>query len=443
MAKINELLKAQRAPCAPCALDKDQERLWTETRTAMLVSCPMFSHLLYTMLASKRTNHVAFFTKDVPIAATDNYEIFFNPETYFKFSLPERVFVLAHEIMHCVFNHPGQMYQWRITGKVVTSAGKSLPYEPMIMNMAMDYIINDLLIESKVGKMPQGAGLHDKDIAVSTDSTVDTYHKLFKNMGGQGGGGGGGGGGSGGFDIILDPGQGGGGPDQGKDPSTAANARSAQEWTTAVAGAAAAAKLQGKLPAAIEKMFMGILEPTVDWTDQIKSFFSRKVGSGGYDWRRADRQLITRDEPVFAPGRSGYGCGTIVVGMDSSGSIYADPTLIDRFMAELGGILSDLRPKRIVVIWCDAKVQRVDEVEDASDLDKIRRLGAKGGGGTAFEPVFDEIKVMGLEPDALVYLTDGCGSFPRQAPSYPLLWGNISPNQKYPFGDVVDIPLQS
>lgn len=50
---------------------------------------------------------------------------------------------------------------------------------------------------------------------------------------------------------------------------------------------------------------------------------------------------------------------------------------------------------------------------------------------------------MGLEPDALVYLTDGHGTFPTQAPSYPVLWGNITPNYKYPFGDVVDIPLQS
>lgn len=385
MARINELLKAQRAPLPPCELTKDQERLWTETRTAMLVSCPMFSHLLYTMLSSKRTNHVAFFTKGVPIAATDNYEIFFNPDTYFKFSLPERVFILAHEIMHCVFNHPGQMYQWRTTGKVVTHAGKPLPYVGEVMNMAMDFVINDLLVESKVGNMPKGVGLHDKNIAVRTDSVVDVYYKLFKQAQGSGGGGGGGQG----FDIILDPGQGGGGPDQGTDPSTAANARSDQEWSTAVAGAAAAAKLQGKLPAAIEKMFMEILEPAVDWTDQIKAFFSRKVGAGGYDWRRADRQLITRDEPIFAPGRSGYGCGTIVVGMDSSGSIYADATLIDRFMGELGGILSDLKPKRIVVVWCDAAVQRVDEVEDASDIDKIRHKGAKGGGGTAFEPVFD------------------------------------------------------
>lgn len=113
------------------------------------------------------------------------------------------------------------------------------------------------------------------------------------------------------------------------------------------------------------------------------------------------------------------------------------------FLAEVAGILEEIKPKRLLMMWCDAKVHRVDECDDAGDLNTIRAKGAPGGGGTAFEPVFDRIKKEGLEPECLVYLTDGMGSFPHQQPSYPVIWGNIYKGSKYPWGDVVDIPKQS
>lgn len=430
-------------------LDASQEKLWTETRSAMLVSCPMFSHILYTMLVPKRageTEHIAFFTDKVPVAATDNYELYINPEKFFNYTLPERVFILAHEIMHCVFNHPGQMYQSKRRGKVTTLAGKSYDYVQDLANMAMDYVINDLLHESKVGNTPKNL-CHDKNLGTKDDSWIDVYEKLWKKCGGPNSGKlkdlPGYGSGLGG--DVLEPGSG-----QGQDAASADSQRNEQEWQMAVQQAVDAARAQGKLPTAIDQAFGKVLDPVVDWKDYIQAFFARKAGSGGYDWRRPERQLIARGlgcvggDAVYAPSRSGFGAGTIVVGMDSSGSIYADKSLIDRWMGELSGILNDMNPKRIVVMWCDAAVARVDEVEDATDLDIIRHKGAKGGGGTDFTPVFNEVESMGLTPDALVYLTDGYGTFPAQAPEYPVLWGNITPGyeKNYPFGEVVTIPLQ-
>jgi predicted metal-dependent peptidase len=194
----------------------------------------------------------------------------------------------------------------------------------------------------------------------------------------------------------------------------------------------------GKLPAELQRALTDTLAPKVDWREHIKSLFARKVGSGTFDWSRPDRRLITRD--IYAPGRSGYGAGTVVVGIDTSGSVGSKE--LDMFMAEVSGILEDIRPKRLVMIWCDAKVHRIDECEDISDLNTIRHKGAPGGGGTSFIPVFDAINKEGLEPEALVYLTDGLGSFPNVAPSYPVIWGNIYKGSKYPWGDVVDIPKQ-
>ena len=444
---LSETIKAQHGSggLKRVKLDTMQERLWTETRTALLISCPMFSHILYTML-TQDNDAIACFTEDaqIPIAATDNHEIMLKPSEYFQQGLLERTFILAHEIMHCVYDHPGQMFMWGTRKKVHTATGKALDYYPMLMNMAMDFQINDLLIESKVGKMPTGkfAGLHDKSKGTKDESVVDIYEKLYnqadcgkKGYSGKDPGGGG-------FDILLSPGSG-----KGKDPASAQAERNPQTWGNEVAAAAASAKLQGKLPAALEQAFGEVLDPAVEWQDKVKAFFARKVGSGGYDWRRADRQLITRGfgategESIFAPGRSGYGAGTIVLGMDSSGSIYGDPGLIDRWKAELAGILESIRPKRIICIWCDAQVQRVDEVEDGADVERIRHKGAKGGGGTSFEPVFEWIEKENLTPDALIYLTDGYGTFPNKEPgNYPVLWGSITPGYKYPWGEVVEIP---
>jgi predicted metal-dependent peptidase len=177
----------------------------------------------------------------------------------------------------------------------------------------------------------------------------------------------------------------------------------------------------------------------VDWREQIRALFSRRVGSGAWDWAKPDRRLIVRD--IYAPGRSGHGVGTVVVGVDTSGSISQNDLAM--FAAEMAGILEDCRPKRVVAIMCDAQVQDTQEMDEAGDVADWGQRGLKGGGGTSFIPVFEWIAEEGIEPDALVYLTDGLGAFPHEAPSYPVIWGNIYPDSKYPFGDVVQIPKQA
>jgi predicted metal-dependent peptidase len=409
-----------------CALTPAQEKAWSDTRVALVWKCPAFSHILYTMLDNSGTKHNAVFTKDVPIAATDGSNLILNPDTFFKYKLNERVFVVAHEIMHCVWDHCGLMHSFKRRGKIAYPDGSTLPYDQEIMNVATDLVINDLLIEGDVGAFIQGC-LHDKKIANANDSAIDAYKKVFNaKKGGQSPNGQG-------FDQHLAP-----GTSQGKDPTTAANERNDIEWQTQIAAAANSARAQGKLPAGLERLFGEILEPKIDWRDKIAALFARKVGSGSYNWRSPDRRLIVRD--IYAPGRSGFGAGTVVVGVDTSGSIGQKE--LDMFFAEMAGILEDVRPKRLVVMWCDASVQRVDEVEEAVDLVSLRHKGAPGGGGTSFIPVFDEIAKMGIEPDALVYLTDGMGSFPPVAPSYNVIWGNIYQGSKYPWGDVVDVPKQ-
>lgn len=407
-----------------------QEKLWSDTRVALLWHAPAFAHIFYTMMDNTPSKHIAYFTEAVPIAATDGESLLLNPKTFFKYNLNERVFICVHEIMHCIWNHCGLMHQFYQRGKVAYNDGTSLPYNPQVMNVATDLVINDALIESKIGQFSKD-WLHNTSIANGNDSAIDAYKKVFKEskagkkpIAGVS------------FDEHLAP-----GTLKGKDPRTAAGDRNEAQWKAEVAAGVASAKAQGKMPGNLDRLLKELMEPQVAWQEHIQALFARKLGGGSYSWRAPDRRLIVRD--IYSPGRSGFGCGTVVVGADTSGSI-GDATL-NMFFAEVAGMLEDLRPQRLVIVWCDASVNRVDELEDAMDLNNVRCKGAPGGGGTAFEPVFAEIEKMGLEPDALVYLTDGYGSFPKREPKYPVIWGSISPKDavKYPFGDVVLIPPQA
>jgi len=417
--------------------------MWSETLAAINWIAPGFTHLLYSKLNLKGDVQVAMFTEALPCtAATDGDQLMFKPSEFFKLTLMERVFVVCHEITHCIADHCGMGYQMRKRGEIIMG-NKKLPYDSQKANIYQDYVINDMLIESGYGTFNK-AWLHDKNIATYQSDWVEVYIKNYKKQppGGsgskppcEGGDGGNTPPGPGQFDQHLDPGD-----TQGQQPDNMPP-RDVQGWQQAVAEALNVAQAQGKAPAAFQMFFGKMLEPKVDWTEHLKALVSRKMGSDGYDYRKPDRRLIVRD--IIAPGRTGFGAGLIVIGMDSSGSIYADPTLIDRWLGELTGIMEDVKPKEVRVVWCDAVVQRVDELTDPADIDDVRRQGASGGGGTAFEPVFEYIEQNELRPDCLLYLTDGYGSFPKEAPKYAVIWGNISGKQAtYPFGDVVDVPTE-
>jgi predicted metal-dependent peptidase len=444
-------------------LTPQQKRQWSETLAAVNWIGPGFTHLLYTMLNKRGDSQVALFTEAIPCAAaTDGIQLLFKPSEFFALTLMERVFAVFHEISHCVGDHCGMGYQMKKRGEIIMG-NKKLPYDPMLSNYVQDYIINDMLIESQFGTFKKG-WLHDRDIATYKDDWVEVYFKQYKkppkpppgnkpgNKPGQGQGQQGQQGqgptppgnqpgegqgqtqpGPGQFDQHLDPGQ-----IEDKTPEEV-GPRDAQQWQQAVAEALEVARAQGKCPAAFEMHFGAMLEPKVDWTEHLRALVARKVGSGGFDFRRPDRRLIVRD--IGCPGRSGHGAGVVVLALDTSGSIFGDPTLIDRWMGELTGIMQDVRPKELHVVECDATVQRVTELNDVSDIAEIAVM--KGGGGTSFVPVFEWIEEQGFTPDALLYLTDSYGDFPKEAPKYPVIWGDISGEpQNYPWGDVVEVPTE-
>ena len=71
-----------------------------------------------------------------PTAATDGKHLFYNTQFFNALSNKEIEFVIAHEILHCVFDH------------IIRREDR----DPMIYNIACDYIVNNTLVRDKIGE---------------------------------------------------------------------------------------------------------------------------------------------------------------------------------------------------------------------------------------------------------------------------------------------------
>lgn len=424
------------------------EPAWRLSIAGVQYSQPAFTHLLYSMMNRDQSRHVYWFTDSsvVPTLGTDGSRIYANPVYYFGLTLAQQIFASCHEVLHAAWRHP-QQSQVHIDRQLpVKWKGKELPFDHATANIAKDYVVNATLVEANVGELKPGWYYHP-GIATSRTSWQEAYHKIYETCMGGGGAG----------DLPLQDGDGNPvpGPGQmvdvhlppgiseGKSPSEAAQEDRTAEWQVAFKAAQAAAEKtqMGTLPAELVRAFTEFLEPKVEWHRHVEGFLARRLGGGGYDWQRADRRLAMRR--IYAPARSGKGCNILVVGADSSGSIYDVKGLVERLFAETAGMCEGLRPRLVYVVWCDVKVQRVDEIVEYGDLLDCYYKGAKGGGGTSFVPVFEWIEREGITPDALVYLTDLDGRFPGKAPDYPVVWGSFGKRRKKaPFGETVWIETE-
>ena len=413
---------------------------WGETKATMIWAVPAYADIWLAMMCDK-DHEMAWFTDRIDTAATDDKFLYINAPWFFKLSLDERLFVSCHEIAHAMYGHAGLFWSLHKRGEIVYLDGVSLPVEHELLNAAADYIINDQLVQAKIGVMPD-KGLHWPEKITGDMSVIDAYRILWELKKGGGGRGkpcnqtskpGRGGDSQSGesFDKVLKPGEG-----QGKSVNKAISERNEGEWNVAIQAAMESAKARGQLPANLDRLFTKRLNPQADWRDLYQLAVSKKIGNDRYTWDRLDQQLAYRH--IGCPGRTSFGCELVIVARDSSGSINDKTCAV--FGAETIALLEQAKPRRVIIVDCDSAIHRWDDIGD--DLGALED-NVKGGGGTAFEPVFERIESEGLEPDLLVYLTDLDGSFPSKPPRYPVVWGSIDKNKHAPWGEEVWVPEQA
>ena len=203
----------------------------------------------------------------------------------------------------------------------------------------------------------------------------------------------------------------------------------AREWQIAVEQAQSVAKLAGKMPAGAVRTLEAAQAAKVDWRELLRRAWSDTIPAD-YSWMRPNRRHVWSG--LYLPGVTCEGVGEIAIAVDCSGSVSARQ--LGLFEAEIRSILAGQRPRLVHVLYFDAEVHKVDTYRAGETI----ALTPVGGGGTDFRPCFDWLKEQGVVPQTLVFLTDLCGTFPNDAPPYPVIWASTE-NRQAPFGLVIPL----
>lgn len=123
---------------------------------------------------------------------------------------------------------------------------------------------------------------------------------------------------------------------------------------------------------------------------------------------------------------------SVAIILDTSGSMLDEMAAV---AAEVAAVLADTQPQRCIRIDADSEVCHVIEGGPQEVIESLQG-GLVGGRGTCFAAGLARAEK--FEPSCAVYITDGKGSYPSEAPTYPLLWVLVNKSTAPPpFGDYV------
>jgi len=333
-----------------------------------------------------------------PTACTDGVRIYWNSGFIKGLTDGEIRALLVHEVMHPALGH-----LWRIGSRDLQKS-----------NIAADHAVN-LFIQSineeaqKQGHQPPlplpKNGCCDKKYVGMGMEEIYSLLPESKNKKYSG------------FGEFTKPAA-------GKDQSN-----TEADWKIAVVQAANAAKLCGNQSAALDRLVNDTTKPQVPWQRLLENFVSLS-SDDDYDWLKFDRRYV--DEGWYFPTVYSERVGELAVIIDTSGSIGEDT--LSQFRSEVQELMHTMKPSKLVVFYADTEICATQEFESG---DKIE-FKAKGGGGTDFAKPLKEVKKRGIVPQCLIYLTDLYGTFPKEAPPFPLIWV-VTPGgdkREVPFGEI-------
>lgn len=315
-------------------------------------------------------------------AATDGRSIYFNREFFENLTHKNVEFVIAHEILHNVFDHMG-----RCEGR-----------DRKIFNAAADYCVNGQLVRDRIGDPIKDFQMfHDQKYYGWSAEQVydDIYEKMDSEM----------------LDAIgklLDEhidwenSNGNGQPTYTKEELKAIRDE-IREATVSAAQAAGA----GNTPAGVARLIKELTEPKMNWRDII---------------RQQIQSIIRNDYTFMRPNRKGWHMNAVLpgtnfaetidvcVGLDMSGSIGAVEA--KDFLTEVKGIMDEFKDFKLK-LWCFDTAVYNEADFDGYNSDEFLNYQIAGGGGTAFEANWEYMKEHEIHPKKFIMFTDGypCGSW--------------------------------
>lgn len=407
--------------------------------------------------------------ESIATACTDGTFIKFNPDFVRSLTKEEMIGLAVHEVMHVYSKHHLRRGD----------------RDPMLWNVAGDYFIN-LLIDDAIKEetdrrgvscmaLPEGALLDGKYRGLSTEDIYNTLKQEQDNpdtpgdeegdengnetnqgraQADEGGSQDTAGddqrqdGGGAGTECEEPASSGSQGQAQGQQPvgtwgdvidapdvnDETERAYAERDVEVMVEQASNLAKSRGKTPGCADELLDAYKKPVVDWRDVLRHMM-QSLTVVDYTYQRSMPKMhhLLEQYGAFIPDYHRENMGELVVAIDTSGSVSGAE--VAQFMGEIQSICDEVQPDKVHVVQCDSKVQCVDTF-DAGQPFEMSKL--RGRGGTAFHPVFDWVEEEGIEPVALVYLTDGYAPAP-DVPDYPVVWGVTTDYQQHLFGEVLSV----
>jgi len=399
-------------------------------RVSLLFNQPFFGNLATRM-------ELVDATKWCKTAATDGRKLYYNREFIKSLTPDELLFLIGHEVLHCVYDH----------------LGRKGSREHKLWNMANDYIVNYTLVKEKLGDMPKG-GLYDDrytDEMISEEvyrlleqnqtkfqMTLDEHLELDGSDGDDDGDGNGGG------QSVTVTVQ--GGPDGPPKLTEEDKQKIRNEIKAAVINAAQAVGA-GKVPAGVKRLIDAFTNPVMDWRTLLEMHIQSSI-KDDYTFARPSKRSwgFGGGASVILPGQNFKDTVDVAVCIDTSGSM-TDEMLRD-FLSETKGIMETFDEFKLTLWTFDTQVYN-PKVFTLSNIDEILDYEPAGGGGTMFEcnwefmrdPAgsgFADVEGIGdsIEPKKFVMFTDGypCGTWGEEDYCDTLFVVHGNTNIVAPFG---------
>lgn len=370
-----------------------------QARVSLLMHQPFWG-ILVTRLIMKEVSDEDW----LPTAATDGRHLYYNPEFISKLTPQQLIFVLAHEVQHCVYDHMS-----RRNGRL-----------KRLWNVAADFVINYELVESKIGDMPTKEPIKALyDVKYANKCAEEVYELLLDDPESEK---------YAEFDVHMEQGDGlGTGMTQEEWDALS------REFKQAVLQAAKSCDA-GQLPAGIKRMIKDLTEPQMSWKEMLNLSIKSLV-KNDYTWTRPSKRSIGSN--VYLPSMKHDDTIDVVVSIDTSGSMTND--MIRDLLSEVKGIMEQFTDFKVQVWTFDTKVYGHQVY---TECDGIENYEPEGGGGTEFACNWEYMKENEIVPNTFIMFTDGYNNSREWGDSdycdtIFVIHGNKERNIVAPFGTTV------
>jgi predicted metal-dependent peptidase len=319
-------------------------------------------------------------------AAVDGRKLYFNTQFFNAMDNKEVEFVIAHEILHMVYDH----------------LGRRDDRNPMLYNIAADYIVNNLLVDDRIGKKPKIVDCY-QDFKYRGWSSEEVYDSLFKDAKKNGEE----------FlkqlgemldehlDLEGDGDEDGEGNGKGRPKYSKAELDQIKDEIKEAMIQAASAAGAGNVPAGVARMIKEMTESKMNWRELLRQQIQSTIKSD-YTWSRPSRKGW--HSGAILPGMNFQDTIDICISLDMSGSIGNEQAA--DFLGEIKGIMDEYKDYRIK-LWCfDTKVYNEQDFS-ADGGESLMDYEIMGGGGTDFMCNWKYMKDNDIQPKKFIMFTDG------------------------------------